>query len=118
MAPSPRTIAIHASLTNHHGQTALELARWFHALETASAAPAVFDITEWREKWGHPAAGRSRVIAVLEAEAAKMPAASAAASAKRDAKADKEEEEDDDEDDEESLDGGGLRGVAAKEEEE
>lgn len=48
-------------------QTALEVARLLHKIERGggAAAEAVSDCGAWRGRWGKPAAGRARLIALL-----------------------------------------------------
>ena len=53
---------------NQHGQSALEVARWFDNLEKVSGANQVFALQEWRARWKRPE-GRERCIALLEAAA-------------------------------------------------
>jgi hypothetical protein len=102
------------TLTNHHGQTALELAKWFDALESASSASDVFDLDGWRETWGHPKAGRAGVIALLEAAAASARAAGGGEeSDKATGAAEPMEDDEEDDDDGDGKPAGGLRGVSA-----
>ena len=69
-----------SAATNANGQTALELAKYFDALENESAAGVVYKLDEWRERWGKTA-GRARCIALLEVPAAAGLAAVEAAAA-------------------------------------
>ena len=111
-----------ATATNHDGKTPLQLARWFDELECGSAAPSVFEMDAWREKWGHPAPGRKRSIALLaaatgvDAEAAVEPAAGAQAAEKAEDVSSKrgrrERGADDEEEDEEET--GGVRAISAE----
>ena len=60
------------------GRTALQVARNADGLERGSAAEAVYELDAWRRRWGKPAAGRARVIALLEAADAAAEAEAAA----------------------------------------
>lgn len=55
--------------TNASGLSPLASARYFDSLERQSSAPSVFEMEEWRAKWGKPPLGRAGVIAKLAAAA-------------------------------------------------